>query len=83
MVCLPTWTPRVKEQDEINPPRLPQGQGVAAYRCVGGRADGEGYSVPRGAGDSSAPAGSVNDGGQTKGGPGAILLRGLRTCMLQ
>lgn len=81
MVCLPTWAPGVKEQDELNPSRSPQGQGVAAYRCVRGRADGQGHHVPGGAGDSGAPGWSVNVGRQTKGGPSAILLRGLRTCM--
>lgn len=81
MVYLLTWTPGVKEQDKLNPPRLPQGQGVAAYRCVRGTADGQGHHVPRGADDSGTPAGSVNVGRQTKGRPGAILLRGLRTCM--
>lgn len=81
MVCLPTWAPGVKEQDELNPPRSPQGHGVAAYWCVRGRADWQGHHIPRRAGDSGAPTRSVNVGRQTKGGSSAILLRGLRTCM--
>ena len=83
MVCLLTWTPGVKEQDELDPPRSSQGQGVAANRCVGGRADRQGHHVSRRTGDSGAPAGSVDVGGQTEGGPGALLLRGMRTCMWQ
>lgn len=83
MVCLLTWAPGVKEQDKLNPSWLAEGQGVATYRCVRGRADGQGHHVPGGADDSGAPAGGVNVGRQTKGGPGAILLRGLRTCMKQ
>lgn len=60
---------------------MPQGQGVAANRRVRGGADGQGHHVPGGAGDSGAPAGSVNVGRQVKGSPGAILLGGPRTCV--
>lgn len=81
MACLPTWAPGVKEQDKLNPPRSPQGQGVAAYRCVGGRADGQGHHVPGGTGDSGAPAGRVDVGRQAEGGPGAVLLKGLGACV--
>lgn len=81
MVYSPTSTPRVKEQDKLNLHWLPQGQGVAAYRCIRSTADGQGNRVARGTDDSGAPAGSVDAGRQTKGGPGAILLRGLGTCM--
>lgn len=79
--CLPTWTPGIEEQDELDPRRVPQGQGVAAYRRIWCRADRQGHNVSGWTGDSSAPAGSVNAGRQTKRGPGAILFRGLRTCM--
>lgn len=79
--CLPTWTPGIKEQDELDPRRVPQGQGVAAYRRIWCRADWQGHHVSGWTGDSSTPAGSVNAGRQTKRGPGAILFRGLRTCM--
>lgn len=79
MFCLPTCAPRVKEKDKLDLPRSPQGQGVSAYGCVRGRADGQGHHVPGGTGDSGAPAGSINVGRQTKGGPCAILLQGLRT----
>lgn len=80
-VCLPTWAPGVKEQDKLNPRWSPQGQGVAAYRCVRGRADGQGHHVPGGTGDSGAPARRVSVGRQAEGGPGAVLLGGLGACM--
>lgn len=83
MICLRTWTPGVKEQDKLDLRRLPQAQAVSANRCIGGRADGQGQRVPGGAGDGSAPAGSVNISSQTKDGPGAILLGGLGTCVEQ
>lgn len=79
--CLPTWTPGIEEQDELDPRRVPQGQGVATYRCIWCRADQQGHHVSGWTGDSSTPAGSVNAGRQTERGPGAILFRGLRTCM--
>lgn len=82
MGCLPTWAPGVKEQDELDPPRPAQGQRVAAYRCIRGAADGHGHHVSAGrAGDGSAPSGSVDVWGQAEGGPGAVLLMWLRTCM--
>lgn len=83
MVCLHTWAPGVKEQDKVDLPWTPQGQSVAAYRCIRSSADGQGQFIPRGTGDSGTPAGSINVGRQTKGGPGAILLRWLRTCVWQ
>lgn len=81
MVCLPTWAPGVKEQDKLKLRRLAQGQGVAADGRIRGGGDGQGQHVSGGTGDGSAPGGSVDAGRQTKGGPGSILVMGLRTYM--
>lgn len=78
---LPTWTPGVKEQDELDLAWSAQGQPIAAYGRIRGAADGQLHRVPGGAGDSSAPAGRVDVGRQTEGGLGAILLNGLGTCV--
>lgn len=81
MAFLPTWTPGVKEQDELDLAWSAQAQPVAAYGRVRGAADGQLHRVPGGAGESSAPAGRVDVGRQTEGGLGAILLDGLGTCV--
>lgn len=83
ILCLHTWTPGVKKQDKLNPRQLSEAQAVAADRCIGGRADGQGQRVPGGAGDCSAPAWNVNIIRQTKDSPGSILLGGLGTCVEQ
>lgn len=83
MICLRTWTPGVKEQDKLDPHRTSEAQAVSANRCIGGRADGQGQRVPEGAGDCSAPAGSVNISRQTKDSSGSILLGGLGTYVEQ
>ena len=60
---------------------MAQGQSVMANRRVRGGADGQDHLILGGAGDSGTPAGSINGGRQIKGGPGAILVGGLRTCV--